>query len=79
MTGLVTTANLPQADAIYDRLIALHDHLDDSACRIMDARLILILMNHIGNEEVIFQALDLAGRRPDRLPAGAHDASKRIR
>lgn len=75
MTGLVTTANLPRADAIYDRLIALHDQLGDAACRVVDARLILILMNHIGDEGVIFQALDLAGRRPDRVLAASHDAS----
>ena len=76
MTALVTTPNLTHADLVYDRLIALHNQLDDdAACRVVDARLILILMNHIGDEAVIFQALDLAGQRPDRGPGGAHGAS----
>ena len=60
MPPLVTTSNLPEADELYAELIALHRDLDPAACRRLDARLILLLMNHIGDPEALRDALTLA-------------------
>lgn len=57
---LVTTANLATPDATYAQLIALHEGLTEAESHALNARLILILMNHIGNAEVLESALRLA-------------------
>lgn len=59
---LVTTPNLPRPDESYARLIAAHEGLSEEESHAMNARLILILMNHIGDDAVLQQALDLARR-----------------
>lgn len=60
MAGLKTEANLPDPDRFYERLIAAHAGLDAAASRRLDAKLILLLANHIGDEAVLEQALRLA-------------------
>lgn len=65
MGRLVTTRNLADPDAVYARLIAAHEHLDEAASAALNARLILTLCNHIGDAEVIAEALELAA-----APAG---------
>lgn len=59
---LNVTPNLPQRDAAYARLIAAHEGLSHEESAALNARLILILMNHIGDEAVIAEAVDLARR-----------------
>lgn len=59
---LITTPNLPRPDEAYARLIAAHEGLSESESHAMNARLVLILMNHIGDDAVLQQALDLARR-----------------
>jgi hypothetical protein len=61
MTG--TSLRLEPAadpDAIYQVLIDAHEALDAEQSRIMDTRLILLLANHIGDPEVIAQAVAAA-------------------
>ena len=60
---LITTPNLPNPDDAYARLIAAHDGLSDADSHALNARLVLILMNHIGDPAVLAQALHLA-RKP---------------
>jgi hypothetical protein len=62
MAKLELGSNLPDPDGIYARLIAAHDGLDPQESAAFNARLILILLNHIGNDEVIAQALEAARR-----------------
>ena len=57
---LKTDANLTRPDDAYARLIAAHDGLSEAESHAMNARLILILMNHIGDETVLEAALRLA-------------------
>lgn len=65
MADLITTPNLPRPDEAYARLIAAHDGLTEAESAALNARLVLILMNHIGDEAVLDQALALAaGRMP---------------
>lgn len=57
---LTITPNLTQPDESYARLIAAHDGLTEAESHAMNARLILILMNHIGDLKVLAEALRLA-------------------
>lgn len=57
---LVTTPNLPRPDDAYAALISAHDGLSKPQSDALNARLILILMNHIGDPSVIAAALDTA-------------------
>ena len=63
---LITTPNLSRPDETYARLIATHDGLPEAASHALNARLILILMNHIGNDAVLAEAMRLAHTAPDR-------------
>ena len=60
MSRLVTTPNLPDPDAVYAALIAAHKGLSEAESAALDARLLLILMNHVGDPEAIAEALELA-------------------
>lgn len=57
---LVTAPNLQDRDADYARLIEAHKGLSERASIALNARLILILMNHIGDSETIADAIELA-------------------
>jgi hypothetical protein len=63
---LITTPNLGNADEAYARLIAAHEGLSEEASQAMNARLVLILMNHIGNAGVLAEALRLARPKADQ-------------
>ncbi|WP_253949095.1 DUF2783 domain-containing protein [Mangrovicoccus sp. HB161399] len=57
-TRMLTTApNLADPDEAYARLIAAHEGLAEAESHAMNARLILILMNHVGDQKVIDEAL----------------------
>ena len=57
---LITTPNLAHADESYARLIAAHDGLSEAESHALNARLVLILINHIGNDAVLAEALRLS-------------------
>lgn len=57
---LITTPNLPRPDDFYARLIAAHDGLSKPESDALNARLVLILAYHIGDDPVIAEALALA-------------------
>ena len=58
--ALRRTLNLGQPDDVYNALVDAHKGLSDEQCRAFDARLILLLVNHIGDEDVIREALEEA-------------------
>jgi hypothetical protein len=58
--ALRRTLNLSRPDDIYNAIVDAHKSLSDEACRAFDARLILLLVNHIGDEDVIHEALRAA-------------------
>ena len=47
-------------DTFYEMLIDTHRGLDDEASRLVNARLVLLLANHIGNLDVLREALTAA-------------------
>jgi hypothetical protein len=67
---LVITPNATAPDDIYEAIIGLHEGLNDEESQSANARLILILANHIGDAGVIREAAALAreGARASALP-----------
>jgi len=55
--------NIPDADGFYARLVGAHDGLDASQSEALNARLILILANHIGDMDVLSAALETAHKQ----------------
>ena len=60
---LITKSNLSNTDDIYECLIDAHDGLSDDESRKLNAKLILLLLNHIGDEKVIREALKVAAQK----------------
>lgn len=56
---LITESNLPDPDGFYATLLAAHKGLSPAQSQALNAELILILCNHIGDPAVIEQALAL--------------------
>ncbi|WP_340268655.1 DUF2783 domain-containing protein [Sphingobium mellinum] len=56
-------SHIETTDDFYAALIALHDGLDAQESAMLNAKLILILANHIGDKAVLAEALRQA-RRP---------------
>ena len=52
--------NIPDPDGFYTELLAAHDGLTKPESDALNARLILILANHIGDRAVLTEALDTA-------------------
>ena len=60
MNTLNVDANLDDADGFYAALIDAHRGLSDAQSGALNARLILLLANHIGTMSVLCDALDTA-------------------
>ena len=68
---LNTEPNLAAPDEVYAALIALHEGLSPEQSRQVDARLILLLCNHIGDAAVLHAAMARARRGIEpALPMG---------
>lgn len=65
MADLITTPNLRGTDDIYEALVRLHEGLGEAESLRVWARLVLTLANHIGDREVIEQAIAVA--RPAKV------------
>mgnify|MGYP000748952854 CR=1 FL=1 len=60
MSTLTTTPNIACPDDFYAALLATHEGLGKAESDALNARLVLILANHIGDAEVLARALELA-------------------
>lgn len=58
--ALRRTLNLARPDDVYNAIVDAHRDLTDEQCRAFDARLILLLANHVGDEDVVREALAAA-------------------
>ncbi|MDB5488959.1 MAG: hypothetical protein JWQ58_2674 [Reyranella sp.] len=58
--ALRRTLNLARPDDVYDAIVDAHRDLTGEQCRAFDARLILLLANHVGDEDVLREALTAA-------------------
>lgn len=57
---LITDPHLEAPDAFYEALIHAHHELGIEQSHALNARLVLILANHVGSQVVLQQALHLA-------------------
>jgi len=60
MTKLHAESRIGDPDAFYAELIELHRGLSDQQARLLDARLILLLANEIGDLDLLRQAMATA-------------------
>jgi hypothetical protein len=60
MSGLILTPNIPNADDFYAELLEAHEGLTKSESDALNARLLLVLANHIGDQDVLRAALKAA-------------------
>lgn len=58
--ALITEPNLEAPDPFYEALIETHRDLDEAQSHALNARLVLLLANHIGRQDVLLQALQAA-------------------
>ena len=58
--SLVTEAHLESPDLFYEALIDTHRGLSDEQSHALNARLVLLLANHIGRLDVLQEALAAA-------------------
>lgn len=61
MAKLNTAPNIDDGDGFYAELLAAHEGLSDDQSSAFNARLILLLANHVGDREVLTDALAKAG------------------
>ncbi|SFJ54213.1 DUF2783 domain-containing protein [Celeribacter neptunius] len=62
MTTVNTAPNIAKPDDFYARLLAAHEGKSKAESDEINARLALILSNHIGDMEVLEEAIELASR-----------------
>lgn len=60
MSRLNTQSNFSAPDDFYERLIEAHRDLSTEQSHAMNAALVLLLSNHIGDLDVLAQALETA-------------------
>ena len=60
MRGLTLSPNIQGADDFYANLLAAHEGLTKAQSDALNARLILILANHIGDRAVLDAAINAA-------------------
>lgn len=69
MAKLITAANIDRPDDFYAELLAAHEGLSTAESDALNARLILLLANHIGDRQVLTEAFKAASvpglNRPD--------------
>ncbi len=65
MTKLKTGPGTADPDALYQMLVDAHRDLDEAASAKVNAKLVLLLANHVGDPETIAEAIAAARKRRD--------------
>ena len=60
MSTLILTPNIQNGDDFYEKLLNAHEGLNKEQSDALNARLILVLSNHIGDMDILEQALNAA-------------------
>ena len=71
MNALVTRQNLSAPDDFYEAVLQMHRGLTDAQSALVNAKLILLLANHIGDVEVLREAM--AAAREDVMASRGGD------
>jgi hypothetical protein len=61
--ALSTSSNFVKPDDAFRMIVESHRGLSDAQSADLDAALVLVLANHIGDLEVLSEAIELAKRR----------------
>ena len=75
-TLLNTDPNIPAPDDFYQELVDMHRDLSEQQSALVNAKLILLLANHIGDPAVLREAMRAARQdiAPEAKADGAHEA-----
>ncbi|MDF2465914.1 MAG: hypothetical protein K0Q43_4149 [Ramlibacter sp.] len=60
-----TALNLQDADAFYEQLLDAHQGLSSEASELLNARLILLLANQVGDAKVLKECIEAARQKPE--------------
>ncbi|MDA5095079.1 DUF2783 domain-containing protein [Aliiroseovarius sp. KMU-50] len=60
MSDLILTPNIDGADDFYAELLAAHEDLTKEKSDALNARLLLVLANHVGDRSILTAALKAA-------------------
>ena len=60
MSALITTPNFEAGDDFYEALIDAHRELSTAQSHELNAKLVLLLANHVGRQAVLCEALQAA-------------------
>jgi hypothetical protein len=66
MSELILTPNIDSGDDFYAALLQAHEGLSKADSDALNARLLLVLANHIGDGEVLNQAIEAAANAAPR-------------
>jgi hypothetical protein len=55
--AMKTAANIPDADGFYEAWVAAHQGLSDAESADLDARLVLLLANQVGDQQVLLECI----------------------
>ncbi len=77
--SLNTQPNIPAPDDFYQELVDMHRDLSDEQSALVNAKLILLLANHVGDLEVLREAIRAARQDIVRepKPGGARETEIR--
>ncbi|MEJ6024317.1 DUF2783 domain-containing protein [Ramlibacter sp. PS4R-6] len=62
-----TDLNLKDADGFYERLLDAHEGLTPEQSQLLNARLVLLLANQVGDPEVLARCVDAARNMPSGI------------
>jgi len=67
---------LSDPDALFAALVAAHERLLPGASRRLDAKLVLLLANHIGDADVVLDALRVAQETNEPTDEPTHEPAE---
>ncbi len=65
-----TAQNLQDGDAFYEQLLDAHEGLSREQSELLNARLILLLANQVGDATVLRECVQAAARMPTEVVRG---------
>jgi hypothetical protein len=77
MASLTTTSGFADPDAAYRLIVEAHRGLSDDEAAGLSAALVLVLANHIGDMQVLREALEAARRSLPRARSRGDDLNER--
>lgn len=60
-----TTLNLQDADGFYEQLLDAHQGLNEAQSALLNARLVLLLANQVGDAKVLKECVEAARSMPE--------------